>query len=65
MVEEFATDPSKLWQTDIFGKSLYELVNEGLSNKLSVMPDDVSFKMQEAFQRIINEGSDGVVCIIL
>jgi len=65
MVDEFATDPSKLWQTDIFGKSLYELVNEGLSNKLSVMPDDVSFKMQEAFQRIINEGSDGVVCIIL
>ena len=65
LMEEFETDPSKIWESNIFGKSLYELVNEGLHNKLSRMPDDARFKLQETLQRIIHEGSGGLICIIL
>jgi len=65
MLEEFETSPEKLWESNIFGKSLHELVNEGLHNKLSRMPDDARFKLQETLQRIINEGSGGLICIIL
>lgn len=65
LLEEFETDPTKLWKSNIFGKSLHELVNEGLHNKLSRMPDDARFRLQETLQRIINEGSGGLICIIL
>lgn len=65
LLDEFANDPIKLWQSNIFGKSLHELVNEGLHNKLSKMPDDAQIKLQETLSRIINEGSGGLICIIL
>jgi stage IV sporulation protein A len=65
LLDEFEEDPSKLWASNIFGKSLHELVTEGLSNKLGRMPEDAQFKIQETLQRIINEGSGGLICIIL
>lgn len=65
LLAEFETDPKKLWESNIFGKSLHELVNEGLHNKLSRMPEESRFKLQETLQRIINEGSGGLICIIL
>ncbi len=65
LLEEFESDTSKIWSTNIFGKSLHELVREGLSNKLMRMPEDVQMKIQETLQRIINEGSGGLICIIL
>lgn len=65
LLEEFENDPSKIWESNIFGKSLYELVNEGLHNKLSRMPEASRFKLRETLQRIINEGSGGLICIIL
>ncbi|MDD4679561.1 MAG: stage IV sporulation protein A [Clostridia bacterium] len=65
LLEEFEENPSKLWASNIFGKSLHELVTEGLSNKLGRMPEDAQFKIQETLQRIINEGSGGIICIIL
>jgi stage IV sporulation protein A len=65
LLEEFESDPAKIWETNIFGKSLHELVKEGLSNKLMRMPEDAQFKIQETLQRIINEGSGGLICIIL
>lgn len=65
LLEEFETDPKKIWESNIFGKSLHELVNEGLHNKLSRMPDDARYRLQETLQRIINEGSGGLICIIL
>ncbi|HPT77735.1 MAG TPA: stage IV sporulation protein A [Candidatus Atribacteria bacterium] len=65
LLEEFESDPSKLWESNIFGKSLHELVKEGLSNKLMRMPEDAQIKIQETLQRIINEGSGGFICIIL
>ena len=65
LLNEFDTDPKKIWESNIFGKSLHDLVNEGLHNKLYRMPDDAQFKLQETLQKIINEGSGGLICIIL
>ncbi len=62
---EFEENPKKIWESNIFGKSLHELVNEGLHNKLNRMPDDARGKIQETLQKIINEGSGGLICIIL
>ncbi len=65
LMSEFDTDPKKIWESNIFGKSLHELVNAGLHNKLVRMPDDARQKLQETLQKIINEGSGGLICIIL
>ena len=65
LLKEFETDPKSIWDTNIFGKSLYDRVNEDLRGKLMRMPDDARFKLQETLQRIINEGSGGLICIIL
>ena len=65
LLKEFETDPKQIWESNIFGKSLHELVNEGLHNKLYRMPDDAQLKLQETLTKIINEGSGGLICIIL
>ena len=65
LLSEFETDPKKIWESNIFGKSLHELVNEGLQNKLYRMPEDAQLKLQETLERIVNEGSGGLICIIL
>ena len=65
MLNEFEIDPIKIWESNIFGKSLHELVNEGLHNKPLRMPEDAQHKLQETLQKIINEGSGGLICILL
>ncbi len=65
LLSEFESDPKKIWESNIFGKNLHELVNEGLQNKLSKMPEDAQCKLQETLERIVNEGSGGLICIIL
>ena len=65
LLKEFENEPGKIWESNIFGKSLHELVSEGLHNKLMRMPEDAQLKLQETLQRIINEGSGGLICIIL
>ncbi len=65
LLSEFEGKPEKIWESNIFGKSLHELVGEGLNNKLNRMPDEARGKLQETLERIINEGSGGLVCIIL
>ncbi len=65
LLKEFEEDPQKIWQSNMFGKSLYELVNEGLMSKLNHMPEEARGKLCETLQKIINEGSGGLICIIL
>ena len=65
LLQEYEGDSSKIWQANIFGKSLHELVNEDLNTKLKRMPEDARVKLRETLQRIINEGSGGLICIIL
>lgn len=65
MLEEFEEDRSKIWESNMFGKSLYELMNEGLHTKLDHIPEESRNKLSETLERIINEGSSGLICIIL
>jgi len=65
LLSEFEDDSAKIWNSNIFGKSLHELVGEGLNSKLNHMPDDSRMKLVETLERIINEGSGGLICIIL
>ncbi|MBR7071903.1 MAG: stage IV sporulation protein A [Clostridia bacterium] len=65
LLNEFEDNPVKIWDSNIFGKSLHELVNEGLHTKLARMPIDARVRIQETIERVINEGCSGLVCIIL
>lgn len=65
LLTDFEENPTKIWESNIFGKSLHDLVNEGLHNKLCRMPTDARMKLQETIQRIINDGCGGLICIIL
>ena len=65
LLSEFESDPKRIWESNIFGKSLHELVNEGLQNKLAKMPEEAQIKLQDTLQRIVNEGTGGLICIIL
>ncbi|HHW02960.1 MAG TPA: stage IV sporulation protein A [Thermoanaerobacterales bacterium] len=65
LINEFENNPAKIWETNIFGKSLNDLVREGIQNKLFSMPESAQSKLQETLQRIVNEGSGGLICIIL
>lgn len=65
LLKEFESDPIKIWDSNIFGKSLNELVNEGLHTKLARMPGDARMRLQETLERVINEGCSGLICIIL
>ena len=65
MLREFEEDPNRIWDSNMFGKSLYELVNEGIHSKLEHMPEASRKKLSETLERIINEGSGGLICILL
>lgn len=65
MLKEFEEDPARIWESNMFGKSLYELVNEGIHAKLEHMPEASRQKLSETLERIINEGSGGLICILL
>jgi len=65
LLQDFESDPVKLWESNIFGKSLHELVNDGLQNKLLHMPQEARTKMQETLEQVINEGCTGLICILL
>ena len=65
LLKEFEGDTRKIWQSNIFGKSFHELVGEDLNTKVKRIPDEAREKLRETLQRIINEGSGGLICIIL
>ncbi len=65
LLQEFEGDVSRIWESNIFGKSLYDIASEGLNAKIKKMPEETQEKLREAVQRIINEGSGGLICIIL
>ena len=65
LLKEFEENPKEIWNSNIFGKSLHELVNEGLHNKLYRMPPDARLKLRETVERVINEGCNGLICIII
>lgn len=65
MLNEFEENPQKIWNSEIFGKSVHDLVREGIQNKIQRMPENAQIKLQETLQRIVNDGSGGLICIII
>ena len=65
MLNDFEESPQKIWESNIFGKSLHELVNEGLHAKLAKLPYDARMRLKETVERMINEGCSGLICFIL
>ena len=65
LLQEFEGEPERIWQSNIFGRSFHELINEDLASKLKHMPEDAREKMRQTLEKIINEGSGGLICIIL
>ena len=65
ITDEFEDDPQKIWNTNVFGKSLHELVSDGISGKLYQMPENARQKLTYTLQRIVNESGGGIICIIL
>ncbi|HCC34101.1 MAG TPA: stage IV sporulation protein A [Ruminococcaceae bacterium] len=65
LLQEFEENPVEIWDSNIFGKSLHSLVNEGLHTKLARMPSEARMRLQETIERVINEGCSGLICIIL
>lgn len=63
--KESENDPSRIWESNIFGKTMHELVNDGMQAKLDHMSEEARKKLSEALERVINEGSGGLICIIL
>ena len=65
LLQGFDGDVNRIWQSNIFGKSLYDIAEEGLTSKIESLPQSAKEKIQETLQRIINEGSGGLICILL
>ncbi len=65
LLRQFEGDTGRIWDSNIFGRSFHELVGEDLQSKLKRMPEDAREKLRETLERIINEGSGGLICIIL
>ena len=65
LLKEFEENPAQIWESNIFGKSLHSLVNEGMHNKLYRMPAEAREKVRETIERVINDGCNGFLCIIL
>ncbi len=65
LVSEYEDDPKKVWQSNMFGKSLYDLVNDGMNMKLLNIPNDSREKIGETLEKIVNDGANGMICILL
>lgn len=65
LLDEFETNPNRIWESNMFGKSLHDLVQEQLQIKVNTLPTETREKLQKALQRVINDGSGGLICVII
>lgn len=65
LMQDFEDDPLSIWNSDIFGRSLNSIVREGIQAKIALMPENARYKLKDTLERIINEGSGGLIAIIL
>ena len=65
LLGELENDPEKVWQSNMFGKSLYDLVSDGMNAKLENIPEPSREKLGETLERVLNEGANGLICILL
>ena len=65
LMKDYETDPSSIWKSEIFGRSLDVIVQEGIQSKISMMPDNIRFKLQQTLTKIVNRGSGNLIAIVL
>ena len=65
VMKDFENDPAKIWELNIFGRTLDNLISEGMYNKIYNMPEDAQIKLKSTLQKILNEGNGSLICIIL
>ncbi len=65
LISDYETEPEKVWELNIFGRTLSSMINDGMQNKIYRMPEDAQMKLQETLQKIVNEGGGGLICILL
>ncbi len=65
LLDELEEDPKRVWESNMFGKSLYDLVNDGMNAKLLNIPDESRDKLGETLEKVVNEGANGLICILL
>ncbi|HZK01681.1 MAG TPA: sporulation stage IV protein A, partial [Anaerovoracaceae bacterium] len=65
LLDEFEEDPSKIWETNIFGKSLYDMVIEQMESKLTNVPENIRTKVQRSLQKVSDEGKEHMLCVVL
>lgn len=65
LMRDHQKDPSTIWQSEIFGRSLDNIVQEGIQSKISMMPDNIRFKLQQTLTKVINKGSNNMIAIVL
>ncbi|CUH92679.1 stage IV sporulation protein A [Herbinix luporum] len=63
--ENTKENPEGIWETNIFGKTIRQLVNDGISSKVNKLTDESQLKLQETMQKIINDSNGGIICIII
>ena len=64
-LSEIENEPNNVWQLEIFGKSLYSLVNDELNGKITTLPEQYRQKLRKALEKILNDSSGGLICIII
>ena len=65
LIQDYDANPQKIWDLNIFGRTLQSMVSDGMQNKIYRMPEEAQMKLQETLQKIVNEGNGGLICIIL
>lgn len=65
LMKDYESDPSSIWKSEIFGRSLDVIVQEGIQSKISMMPDNIRFKLQQTLSKVVNRGSGNLIAIVL
>ena len=65
LMKDYETDPTSIWKSEIFGRSLDVIVKEGIQAKLSLMPDNTRFKLANTITKIVNKGSNNLIAIVI
>ena len=65
LMKDYETDPENIWKSEIFGRSLDSIVQEGIQSKINLMPENIRFKLQQTLTKVVNRGSGNLIAIVL
>ena len=65
LMKDYETDPGSIWQSEIFGRSLDKIVEDGIQSKINLMPENIRFKLQQTLSKIVNRGSNNLIAIVI